>query len=530
MSKSKRGESIMNKRILFVAIAAVLLIGGCTNPTSTSLVTTAQATTAAQAPVNGMMTVMNSSSSWTVTRNGSSATASYSNAGINMTGTLTGIGSNPAIFTLNIAFFNYVDTTGYTVNGTVNMSMTVNTLTTAISGTITGNLTLSGGPVATEAFNITFTGTGGSASPNMTFAGTITCNGTAFGASTLGIQTSGSSALHVYIGGAVGPSIASGVPVYWKDGVLNFLAPDGASGGGAYGIAEDKSGNLYIAGVLDGQPGYWKNSTFTALSLGTYAQGYASSIAVDTNGNVWVGGQAGTPTPNIFVYWENSGNCNVLPGSPNDAWGLQADTFGNVYFIGTELIGGNPWPCYWKNGANPTALTLTGGNNGGYAAQLAVDSSGNLYICGMQWGGANGGPVYWKTVAGIWQSATLLPQGAYSGNGWWNVSGIVIDFTGEIYMAGGTGISSLTTPIYWKGLTSTPTTMTLPTGTSVFGLASGAAAFDGSGNFIVAGTAGNTQSGIADSVPFYWQNGTPINLPMGSGNAWGMTGWVVAGP
>jgi len=110
---------------------------------------------------------------------------------------------------------------------------------------------------------------------------------------------------------------------------------------------------------------------------------------------------------------------------------------------------------------------------------------------------------------------------------------MTFDSSGNAYFVANYGpASSPTTPLYWKSATSTPIAMTMPAGTTIFNIGMGAAGFDGSGNFIVAGNAGNTVSGftITDGVPVYWQNGNPINLPMGSGNTWGQAGLLAVGP
>ena len=333
------------------------------------------------------------------------------------------------------------------------------------------------------------------------------------------------------------------MPVYWKDGSLNLLP---LIGGNTHGwtqyIAEDKSGNVYITGgqyggTLGLQLGYWKNSTFVVLASNAPAGENIQSIAVDTNGNVWVGGNV---SGGSFFYQENSGSQTTLSGNPTHCWSLDADTQGNVYFMGVETTT-DFVPYYWKNGLNPTALTLSGGNLFGYPAQMAEDSSGNLYICGEQWVDTAGptvcGPVYWRTVSGVWQSATALPVGGYSSSylAWWDVQGIAVDSSGNLHVAGGYGATSPdTTLLYWNSATSAPTVMPLPSGKTI-GKLSTCATLDSNGNFIVTGQAGTAWSGtagssITDSVAVYWQNGTLINLPMGSGNAYGQTVGAVLAP
>lgn len=144
-----------------------------------STVTTAQASKAGQAVIDGVTLVMDNQLSWTTI----GTAVSYSISGLSMTGTLTTVFPINT-YTLTITFSGYVDgATGYTLNGTVNLSEIINTSTLAMSGTATGNLTSSGGPVTTQTWNVSFSGT----TTNYTFTGTITCNGTAFNASTLSL-------------------------------------------------------------------------------------------------------------------------------------------------------------------------------------------------------------------------------------------------------------------------------------------------------------------------------------------------------
>jgi hypothetical protein len=351
---------------------------------------------------------------------------------------------------------------------------------------------------------------------------------------------------HVYIAGYVGTSSTATVPVFWKDGALNYLPlTNGNTGGWTSGMLQDSSGNLYIVGGQWGGPsgnqiGYWKNLSFIPLSRGTYSVGGAYGIAVDTNGNVWANAELGVTTPDTFVFWRNSTGPNVFPGGATGVSFPIADKAGNVFFPG--CTGTNPvLPCLWQNGAAPIQLALNGASSG-YPEGMAMDGSGNLYAWGEQWSptppSSNRGAAYWRTVSGSWSSATLVPLGGHSATGVWTAATMAFDSLGNPSVAqeyGPQGSSSPTAIVYWKGLTDNPAEMFLPTGTSVVRLFGNAASFDASGNFLVAGTAGNNQpagfdSTITDGVPLYWQNGNPISLPMGSGNTWGTAFNVVVGP
>ena len=333
---------------------------------------------------------------------------------------------------------------------------------------------------------------------------------------------------HVYIQGNVGTSSTSTVPVYWKDGVLNYLPASG--GGSTSGIAHDNSGNVYISGAKGGQAGYWKNSNFIPLSLGQYAAGVVQGIAVDTTDNVWVLGSQGSPGSITCFYWKNSSGPYLLPGNIWQCVNVSPDSSGNVYIIGTAIVNGlYDLTAIWKNGSNPIVMAESSGTNGAWVGnQLATDSSGNLYLCAV----ADSGPEYWKTVSGVWQGPFALQYGTYTGA---TATDIGVDSSGNLHVVGCWPMSGgpYTTLLYWQSASSAPTLISLPSGASVFWI--GTSTFDTSGNFIFVGTAGTQEPGgkwatITDGVPVCWVNGTPINLPMGSGNTWGCTGGVVVGP
>jgi streptogramin lyase len=355
-----------------------------------------------------------------------------------------------------------------------------------------------------------------------------------------GTNGSGSST-HVYVAGCVGASSNSKVPVYWEDGVLNYLPLDASfTNGWADQVATDSSGVLYITGGKWNSTttvhGYWKGGTFVTVSLGPYVECWQNGIVVDAAGNVWMAGIVGTSSPpTIQVYWKNGGD-PVLIADCTNLWGMAADSSGNVYMTGT--VGGtslnaatvdDSWtPTCWKNGASPTTLAISGGNTNGWAGQMAVDASGNMYACGGEW--ATGGPsvpFYWQAVNGTWGDPILLPVGSYTGAGYssWAVSGTSVDDSGSLYFIGRTGPSdTLTTVVYWKGATSSPVLLPLG-GNAYWNIWSGAV--DPQGNYYISGTVGSSST---STIPVCWKNGgnyTP--LPMGSGNTYGEANSVLVG-
>jgi len=190
------------------------------------------------------------------------------------------------------------------------------------------------------------------------------------------VAGSSAAAKHAYIAGRVGNSTNGQIPVYWKDGVINYLQLSPTyTNGWTCGITVDKSGNVYVQGgqwnTTSTIYGYWKGSIFTQLSTGGYAYLWEQNIAVDTTGNVWLAydvSNSGTYPPTIPAYWENSGSPTLLPSATN-VWDVIADGSGNVYFFGTT--GGtsdnaaspdySQTPAVWKNGTSLTSLAVTAG-------------------------------------------------------------------------------------------------------------------------------------------------------------------------
>src|SRR5208283_1234876 len=131
---------------------------------------------------------------------------------------------------------------------------------------------------------------------------------------------------HVYIAGKVGNSTNNILPVYWKDGVINYLQLSPTyTNGWAVGITVDKAGNVYVQGgqwIINTSTvvyGYWKGSSFTPLTVPpAYTTLWEEGIAVDTSGNVWLAYTVGSSSPPIIpAYWENSGSPLSLPNATN---------------------------------------------------------------------------------------------------------------------------------------------------------------------------------------------------------------------
>ncbi len=192
--------SFSNKLVRLVALALVgtfvLLVTACqeAGTGSGSTVTTAQAVAASQTVVGGVSMVLSNQKQWTGEgseggKKPGDGGVAYSTAGADMTGTEVPAGSDTT-YDLGVSFSDYSDeATGYTVSGSGHVLMTMDSSTGEIAtGTVTGNLTMSGGSVTTEIWNVGVTSTGG-VSSTTTFTGTVTCNGTKFDASKLALDS-----------------------------------------------------------------------------------------------------------------------------------------------------------------------------------------------------------------------------------------------------------------------------------------------------------------------------------------------------
>jgi hypothetical protein len=344
---------------------------------------------------------------------------------------------------------------------------------------------------------------------------------------------------HVYIAGQVGTASDNCVPVYWKDGALNYFPLHlGNTNGWTGCIAVDSLGTVYAQGGQWGSTsmhGYWKGSTFIELSFNSYTKFWYQAIAVDSTGDVWLAAILDNSSPpTIPVYWKNSGSPSSLSDCTN-IWGVAADTLGNVYFMGT--IGGTnvnaasldySWtPAYWKNGPGgligPTSLQLSGSYTNGCAGPVAVDAEDNFYTCGAQWSDTADEIVYWKNN----ETPIALSKGAYGAYAWWGAGITAVDASGKLYFLFRIGTAGPEFPVYWNGATSDPAALLLG-GNSYWNIWNEAGAVDAQGNFIVVGSVGSSS---ATTIPVYWENGgSYVELPMGSGNTFGQAHWVAVGP
>lgn len=257
------------KRLL--SFLASLLAMGC-NTGGGPTVTAAEANKAAQTVAGSIALVMSQSSFWT---NTGSSNYTYSAAGLSMNGTHTNV-AGTVTDNLTITLSGYSDAaTGYTVSGTINSLGTSNAVTA--SGTISGNLSLSGGPVTTGSWNVNYSSTMSGTS----YTGTVTANETTFDASTLSINATGGA-------NAVTLSLFS-------NGIRNIMNSEGTwTNTGGNNWTSSGSAGLSMSGTVSGSNPKVYSLTFSFANH--YDNGYTENGVLVLTANVYASSSNGTVT------------------------------------------------------------------------------------------------------------------------------------------------------------------------------------------------------------------------------------------
>ncbi|MBI4946225.1 MAG: SBBP repeat-containing protein [Bacteroidetes bacterium] len=166
---------------------------------------------------------------------------------------------------------------------------------------------------------------------------------------------------------------ANGNPLWAK-------SAGGSAGEGAYGIAADKSGNVYLAGDYNG----------TSITFGNFTL---------TNSN-----SAGGTFDIFTVKYDGDGNVlwakNIGGTQNDDCMSIATDTNGNIYMTG-YFLGSSTFGSFTLNSRKGTTVDIftakydpngnvlwaksAGGRAFEYGRSLTADNSGNVYVTGEYW-------------------------------------------------------------------------------------------------------------------------------------------------
>jgi Beta-propeller repeat len=293
------------------------------------------------------------------------------------------------------------------------------------------------------------------------------------GAVTLGVATDsdGNVCIAGYTDGSFGGPNRGGndvwVAKYSAAGALRWKRQLGtAKGDGAFGVATDRDGNVYIAGDTDGSFGgpnqgvsdAWvaKYSATGALrwkrQLGTSLVDWATGVATDGDGNVYIAGQTGGslggPSRGDFDAWvAKYSAAGVLRwkrqfGTSNSdgASGVATDGDGNVYIAGSTgpYQGEDAWVAKYSTAGALRWRRQLRTAKGDDAHGVATDGDGNVYVAGRMGccvgvpPGADAWLAKYSAMGALhWKRQLKTSEGEAA-------SGVATDGDGNVYMAGAT--------------------------------------------------------------------------------------------
>ncbi|WP_127584605.1 S-layer homology domain-containing protein [Paenibacillus koleovorans] len=215
---------------------------------------------------------------------------------------------------------------------------------------------------------------------------------------------------------------------------------------GAYGVAVDHDGNVYVADRQNHRVQKWTAATNTWSILGSSGGGgpgelsFPTGVAVDNDGNVYVadGGnqriqKLSVDTGTWTVWSRNGGGSGTGLGEFSAPAGVAVDSAGNIYVADSNnnriqkwTIATQTWS-EWKKSGGGSGSGLGEFNN---PTSVVGDAAGNMYVADSN----NNRVQKWTADTSTWSEigSVTSPRGVF------------LDEDGNLYIAGNDLIAKLT--------------------------------------------------------------------------------------